>query len=216
MHDMQGHTARKSDRQVPKTGLAVISEMPGRRAQDTALMQRIIDDADKHALETLALHYAPRLKSFLMHRGEQSQTAEDIVQDVMIAVWTKAAQFDASKGSFSSWAYRMTRNKWIDHKRKHDRLQPTSPEIIQVMTDGVVASADIDFDKVEAAGAVRTHMAALPNEQKQMLHLAFFEGLSHRQISARTGLPLGTVKGRIRASLKKMRPGLENFQGLDR
>lgn len=194
---------------------ASVTEMPGRAIQDAKLMNRIVVASDKSALQDIALHYGPRLKSFLMYRGEQEQTAEDIVQDVVILVWTKASQFDAQKGSFSSWVYRITRNKWIDHKRKHNRLQPTAPDIMATMSDDYVDAADINFDRIEASQAVRKHMALLPNEQKQILHMSFFQGLSHNQIAKRTGIPLGTVKGRIRASLKKMRPGLKDFRGID-
>jgi len=195
--------------------LATVKEMPGRTEKDAELMRRIVANSDKAALQDIALHYAPRLKAFLTSRGEQSQTAEDIVQEAIIVVWTKAPQFNQSKGTFSAWVYRITRNKWLDYKRKNDRMQPTSPDILSVMVDDFVESTDVDFDRVEASIAVRKHLATLPTQQKQILYLSFFEGLSHSQIAQRTGLPLGTVKGRIRAALKKMRHGLENFQGVD-
>ena len=199
---------------TPKTKPASVTQMPGRTELDAALMRRMVVHMDKTALQEIALHYGPRLKAFLMSRGEQSGTAEDIVQDVIIQVWTKAAQFDADKGSFSAWVYRMTRNKWIDHKRRHTRLQPTEPDILSSMIEDEVPSADIDYDRAEMSAAVRQHLAVLPMQQKQILYWSFFEGLSHTQIAERSGLPLGTVKGRIRASLKKMRPGLKNFKGV--
>ena len=196
-------------------GTATVTELPGRSNKDAELMHRITELSDKAALQELALHYGPRLKSFLMYRGEQEQTAEDIVQDVIILVWTKAQQFDAQRGSFSSWFYRMTRNKWIDHKRKNDRLKSTPPETMAVLADEAIDSAHLNFERGQASRAVRKILAGLPNEQKKVLHMSFFEGLSHAQIAKRTGLPLGTVKGRIRASLIKMRPDLENFRGVD-
>ena len=196
-------------------GTAEVKELPGRSEQDADLIRRIVDHSDKYALQDLALHYGPRLKSFLICRGEQQHTAEDIIQEVMITVWTKAAQFDARKGSFSSWIYRMTRNKWIDHKRKHDRLQPTAPEIMSSLSDNVVEAVDVDLERAEVSSEIRKQLAILPTKQKQILHLSFFEGLSHSQIAERTGLPLGTVKGRIRSALTKMRPGMENFRGQD-
>ncbi|MEP6343121.1 MAG: sigma-70 family RNA polymerase sigma factor [Maricaulaceae bacterium] len=197
------------------TTAASVTVMPGRADKDSELMARIVASSDRRALEEIAVHYGPRLKSFLTFRGESEQTAEDIIQDVIILVWTKATQFDAQKGSFSAWVYRMTRNKWIDHKRKHNRLQPTAPDIMATLSDDYVEAADIGFDRAESSQAVRKRMALLPNEQKKILHMSFFEGLSHNQIAERTGLPLGTVKGRIRASLKKMRPGLNDFRGID-
>lgn len=194
---------------------ASVTELPRRGGEDAALMHRIQATRDRSALDKLALHYAPRLKSWLMVRGEQAHTAEDIAQDVFITVWTKAELFDVSKGCFSTWVYRMTRNRWIDHKRKHDRLQPTAPDDLSVMTDGPVDAADAQFERTEMSEAVQRELALLPTDQKHMLHLAFFEGLSHSEIAERTGLPLGTVKSRIRAPLKKMQAGLEIFRGVD-
>jgi len=214
MYDLQENIGPTSTAMRPRRR-ASVSGMPGRNTIDAGLMARIVTSSDREALQDIALHYGPRLKSFLTYRGEQPQTAEDIVQDVFIQVWVKAAQFDAKLGSFSSWVYRMTRNKWIDHKRKQGRLQPTAPEVMAILSDETIDGADTEFAKTQASDGVRKQLALLPNEQKQILHLAFFEGLSHSQIATRTGLPLGTVKGRIRASLKKMRPGLENFRGVD-
>lgn len=194
---------------------ATVKAMPGRDGKDAALMDRVMASSDRAAFHDIATHYAPRLKSWLVYRGAQSSTAEDIVQDVMISVWSKAHQFDPLKGAFSAWVYRMTRNHWIDYKRKHDRLQPTEPDLISTMADTPIAGADAAFDQSETAQAVQAELAKLPLDQKQMLHLAFFEGLTHSQIAERTGLALGTVKGRIRAPLKKLKNRLQNFRGVD-
>lgn len=194
---------------------AIVKALPGREVKDAALMHRISGSRDRVALEEIAAHYAPRLKAWLMYRGEQSSTAEDIVQDVLISVWTKANQFNPAKGAFSSWIFRMVRNTWIDHKRKYDRMQPTAPDIVSTMADAPVAAADAGFDQSQAAQAVHIELAKLPLDQKQMLHLAFFEGLSHSQIAERTGLALGTVKSRIRVPLKNMKSKLENFRGVN-
>ncbi|GAB5458878.1 MAG: RNA polymerase sigma factor RpoE [Henriciella sp.] len=196
-----------------KKKLASVTGLPGRRAEDAELMLRIQTSADKRALAQLALHYAPRLKAWLINRGEQGMTAEDIVQDVMVTVWQKAGMFDPNKASFSTWAYRLTRNKWIDHKRKYDRLQPTEPSVLLSLDDRMVDGADADYDHVEAARAVHDALAKLPNSQKEMLQLSFFEGLSHSQIAKRTGLPLGTVKSQIRGPLKKLQSHLAQYRG---
>lgn len=193
---------------------AIVKALPGREVKDAALINRISGSRDRVALEEIAAHYAPRLKAWLMYRGEQSSTAEDIVQDVLISVWTKANQFNPTKGAFSSWIFRMVRNTWIDHKRKHDRMQSTAPDIISIMADAPVAAADVELDQSQVAMAVQAELAKLPIEQKQILHLAFFEGLSHSQIAERTGLALGTVKSRIRVPLKNMKTKLENFRGV--
>ncbi|WP_321489897.1 sigma-70 family RNA polymerase sigma factor [uncultured Hyphomonas sp.] len=191
---------------------AKVSALPGRSALDGELMSRVIGSADRDAFNTLAIHYAPRLKAWLMHRGEGDSTSEDIVQDVLTAVWQKAASYDSSKASFSTWVFRMTRNRWIDHKRKHDRLQPTAPQDMVELADEPEDSPHAGLEEAEAAQAVREALATLPPEQKQMLYLAFFEGLSHSAIAERTGIAIGTVKSRIRAPLKKLRTTLEAYR----
>jgi len=177
MQDTKIQILRQEFQPTIKTGAAKVRELPGRKDLDAALIASIVEQGDKSALQQIASHYGPRLKSFLMSRGEQSQTAEDIVQDVIIQVWLKAAKYDSARGAFSTWLYRMTRNKWIDHKRKHGRMQPMEPSIIGEMQDDFIDGADIEYDRRESADAVRRQMALLPTEQKQILQLAFFEGL---------------------------------------
>ena len=193
---------------------AKVAGLPGRGAVDAALMTRVRENRDRKALADLATHYAPRLKGWLVNRGVISETAEDLVQDTLIKVWKKADKFDPQKASFSTWVYRLTRNCWIDHKRKHDRLQPTSPDVMQVLADQVVDETERNYDQMEADKAVNEALAELPPETKSMLQMSFFEGLSHSQIATRTGLPLGTVKSRIRAPLKRLQSRLEAYRGI--
>jgi len=189
-------------------GTAKVTPLPGRADLDRDLMVRVAS-ADRAAFNSLALHYAPRLKAWLMHRGESDATSEDIVQDVLVSVWQKADRFDARKASFSTWVYRLTRNRWIDYKRKHDRINPVAPDEMARLVDVPVESSHADLEEAESAIAVHEALSTLPPEQKQMLYLAFFEGLSHSEIAARTGIAIGTVKSRIRAPLKKLRGALE-------
>ncbi len=193
---------------------ACVSVLPSRTEIDASLMARVCASRDRDALNLLALHYGPRIKAWLMNRGEQAHTAEDIVQDVLVAVWIKSELFDPARGSFSTWAYRMARNRWIDLKRKHHRTHTKDFDEISRLADSAVQSADVDYEKNQAAKAVQLELATLTPEQKHILHLAFFEGLTHSQIAVRTGLPLGTVKSRIRAPLKKMQTGLREYSEL--
>jgi RNA polymerase sigma-70 factor (ECF subfamily) len=191
--------------------VAKVSAMPGRSREDAALIARVRHERDRAALDALASHYGPRLKAWLMNRGEGAHTAEDIVQDIMVVVWLKADLFDPERGTFSTWAYRLARNKWIDHKRKNKRMQPMAPDLVLQLADGPSPAADKDYERDEMTKAVHEQLALLSPEQKQILHLAFFEGLTHSQIAERTGLALGTVKSRIRAPLKKMQVALHRF-----
>lgn len=212
MHTTLPAIQKAHDQLVPAKPVARVSALPGRAQCDVALMNRIVIHRDAPAFSELTRHYAPRLKAWLMHRGESGATAEDIVQDVMVKVWHKAELYDCSKASFSTWVYRLTRNRWIDHKRKHDRLQPTAPDIMASLADRPVSSAESDVELVERAEAIQMALATLPNEQKEMLHMSFFEGLTHREISKRTGIALGTVKSRIRVPLQRLRAQLQDFR----
>ncbi len=200
-----------ADIKPPRSGGASVTAITGRAARDAELMRQIASEQSAEAFNELVAHYAPRLKAWLMHRGQTGSTAEDIVQDSLVTVWQKANLYTASKASFSTWVYRLTFNRWIDHKRKNGRLQPTSPEVMTTLVDTPVQSAETDVDKLQMAAAVQSALARLPKAQKEMLYLSFFEGLSHGEIAQRTGVALGTVKSRIRAPLKQLREQLKTF-----
>ncbi len=188
-----------------------MTALPGRAHMDASLMRRVALARDQAAFGELAGHYAPRLKAWLIKRGEAAATSEDIVQDVLVAAWSKAGAFDAGKASFATWIYRLTRNRWIDHRRKNDRMTPTPPETVAALADEPVEGPHAGLERRLAAEVVRAELALLPPEQKRILHLAFFEGLSHSQIAERTGLALGTVKSRIRVPLKRLRESLQHL-----
>lgn len=209
----QGASMEKLER-PHNVGTASVSALPGRVARDTELMALVAGAGDRAAFEELARHYAPRLVAWLVHRGEAGATAEDIVQEVLIAVWRKASLFDPGKASFSAWLHRITRNRWIDHRRRHGHVLPTDPELMAVLADEEVDGAEKAVVQAEAVVALREAMALLSPEHKQTLFLAFFEGLSHSEIAARTGAPLGTVKSRIRIPLKTLRAKLKEHQGV--
>ena len=192
---------------------AVVTVLPGRAAQDIAMMARVRDHQDRAAFEELVVHYAPRLKAWLMCRGEIAASAEDIVHDVLLTVWRKSNLFDPEKASFSTWIFRVTRNMWIDHTRKRKRLVPVEPTIIADMVDAPVEDASKEEMRRQDAEILHRELALLPPDQKQMVHLSFFEGLTHTQIAERTGIALGTVKSRIRAPLLALRQRIEGFDG---
>lgn len=188
-----------------------IIAMPNRSETDESLIGRVRMDRDRSALDSLAIHYGPRLKSWLIHRGEESSTAEDIVQDVLVSVWVKANKFDPTRGKFSTWVFRLTRNRWIDYKRRSKKIDVTDPDDFIHLIDTAVDGADTDYAQNEISVAIHKQLALLPVDQKQLLYLSFFEGLSHGEIAKKTGLPLGTVKSRIRSPLKKMQQNLNEF-----
>ncbi|GGX64930.1 ECF RNA polymerase sigma factor RpoE [Litorimonas cladophorae] len=180
--------------------------------RDAAWLNSIANQQDARALSELFEVYGPKLKGWLMARGVGNGTAEDIVQDVMIKVWTSAHMFDPAKASFATWVYRMTRNKWIDHQRKHGRMDIRDPELMKVIADDEVPSAEEDFMTQESSGILREHIARLTEAQQMAIRMAFIEFKTHKEISAETGLPLGTVKTRIRSAINALKSSMARQQ----
>jgi RNA polymerase sigma factor (sigma-70 family) len=171
------------------------------------LLAAIARDQDRNAFVALFRDFAPRLKSYVLGLGVDGSGADDLVQDIMLTVWRRAAQYDPVKASPSTWIFTIARNRRIDLLRRDKRpqLDPHDPLLVPAPTpapDGKLA-AD------QASTALRRAMAKLPEEQAQLLRLAFFQDLSHSQIAAKLSMPLGTVKSRLRLALGKLRPQLE-------
>lgn len=180
--------------------------------RDAAWLERIKTEKDAQALSDLFKIYRPKLKGWLMARGVGNGTAEDIVQDVMIKVWTRAVLFDPEKASFATWVYRLTRNKWIDHQRKHGRMDVRDPELMKVIADDEVPSAEEDFMVQESTALLREHIDRLTEAQQMAIRMAFLEFKTHKEISAETGLPLGTVKTRIRSAINALKANMSRQQ----
>ena len=180
--------------------------------RDAAWLERIKTDKDPQALSDLFEIYRPKLKGWLMARGVGNGTAEDIVQDVMIKVWTRAVLFDPAKASFATWVYRLTRNKWIDHQRKHGRVEVRDPELMKVIADDEVPSAEQDFMTQESTKILRENIERLTEAQQMAIRMAFLEFKTHKEISAETGLPLGTVKTRIRSAINALKVSMARQQ----
>jgi len=176
--------------------------------RDAAWMKAIAEDQSQKALTDLFAIYAPKLKGWLMARGVGNGTAEDIVQDVMIKCWTRAQLFDPAKASFATWVYRMTRNRWIDHQRKHGRMDVRDPELMKAIADDEVPSAEANFMAQQSSETLREHMERLTDAQRGALRMAFMEFKTHKEISEATGLPLGTVKTRIRSAIQALQASM--------
>jgi RNA polymerase sigma factor (sigma-70 family) len=143
-----------------------------------------------------------------MRMGAEPALAEEIAQDALATLWNKAALFDPARSSVSTWLYRVARNRRIDLARRNrpgkidfddPLLQPAESEAI-----------DAQFDAQQRDDAVRSAMGLLPPEQLVLVRHAFYEGLSHSDIAEKTGLPLGTVKSRLRLAFTRLRRALES------
>jgi len=165
------------------------------------LLIRVRDDQDRTAFAGLFRHFAPRVKGFLMKSGAGAALAEECAQDVMATLWQKAHLFDPARASVATWVFTIARNKRIDALRKSRRAEPEeldwgpAPEPDQAE----VMEARQETEKLGRA------LAGLPLKQRALIEQAFFGDLSHSEIAAETGLPLGTIKSRIRLALDKLR-----------
>ena len=173
------------------------------RTRFADLLLAVAELQDRDAFAELFAYYAPRVKSDLLRLGADSALAEEIAQDVMVTVWRKAGLFDRAQASVSTWIFRIARNRRIDLFRRSKRPE-LDPEEEMILPSGVEAP-DARIEAMETEARVRAAMKDLPEEQVLLLKLAFYEGLSHSEIAARLGAPLGTVKSRIRLAFAKMK-----------
>jgi len=183
------------------------SETVDQAAEFAILVERIASHADRAAFTRLFAYYAPRVKGYLLRLGMSQAESEEVSQEVMVAVWRKAASFDRRQASVATWIFRIARNRRIDAFRReqrssldvHDPAFQPAPE----------AAPDSATETAEREAQLRAAMAELPPEQRDLVRVAFYEDLSHSQVAERTGLPLGTVKSRLRLAFAKLRLRLE-------
>ncbi len=170
-----------------------------------AIVDESVDDrADRlRQLETLyAAHH--RVALGLAYRLVDSRLdAEDIVQEAFLSVWRALATFDSNVGSIRTWLLSVVRNRAIDVLRVRRRRPESVLEVVMYLVDPEVVDSAVIADADRAY--VLDLMSALPAPQREVLHLAYFGGLSHTRIAAQLGLPVGTVKGRIRLALDHLR-----------
>ena len=158
---------------------------------------------DRDAFAKLFTHYAPRVKAYLMKLGLQNAQAEELTQEVMVTVWRKAATFDRRQASVGTWIFRIARNRRIDAFRRELRADYDQDDpALQPAPEAAPSDAVEAADREEAVAAA---MGQLPPEQMELIRRAFYEGLTHREIAEATGLPLGTVKSRLRLAFDKLR-----------
>lgn len=171
-------------------------------------MLAVRDDRDRAAFAKLFDHFAPRLKGFVMRSGLSAPQAEEIVQDVMLTIWRKAALFDPHRAQASAWIYQITRNRQIDILRKENR--PVPEELREDPGSEPDASQIVGLE--QEVEEVRRALAALKPEQREIIEKAYLGELTHQEISAEMGLPLGTIKSRIRLGMERLRHDLKDLK----
>ena len=199
--------------QTPSFGVGnyerrLVQETERKVSNETIWMLAVRDQRDKVAFSKLFDFFAPRLKGFVIKSGMPNAQAEEIVQDVMLTVWRKAAQFDPHRAQVSSWIYQITRNRQIDVIRKNNRPLPeelNEPQSLECDTSQMLA---LD----QEAQHLKQALSQLSDDQRQAVEKAYLGELTHQQISEQTGLPLGTIKSRIRLGLERLRLELKGLR----
>lgn len=166
-----------------------------------ALVIRVRDHQDRAAFATLFRHFAPRVKGFLMKSGASPQLAEEVAQDVMATLWQKAHLFDPARASVATWVFTIARNRRIDALRKARRPEP---EDLPWGPEPEPDQAEV-YEAQQESERLGEALARLPEKQRVLIQRAYFGDLSHSEIAAETGLPLGTIKSRIRLALDRLR-----------
>jgi len=174
------------------------------------LLRRVAANGDVDAFRALFRAYAPRVKSYMLRQGADSATAEELSQETLLTVWRKAALYSNEKGSATTWIFTIARNLRIDRLRKEVAWQPLPEDTAEQASPE--PAPDEELSERERGERVRSVMAELPPEQTEVVTLAFIQGLSHSEIAARLGLPLGTVKSRMRLAYQKIRDALEDLR----
>lgn len=177
-------------------------------SQLTVWLLAVRDHRDRAAFGDMFDYLAPRLKGFVIRCGAQPALAEEIVQDVMLTIWRKAGMFDPHKAQASAWIYQIARNRHIDIVRKENRPVPdelgedpgTEPDASQILA--------LEQETLQLKQAIEQ----LHPDQKEMIEKAYIGDLTHQEISTQTGLPLGTVKSRIRLGLGRLRKELKGLR----
>ena len=178
---------------------------PQSDAEEAALIQGVAG-GDERAFASLYDRYGPILFGLLLRILHSRPEAEDVLQEVFLQVWQQARSFDAARGRAFTWLVTLARSRAIDRLRALDsreRAARRSAEDAPPQGEGEEAADDAAL-REERAGVVREALAELPEEQRQVLLLAYLEGMSQSEIAAAKGQPLGTVKTRTRAGLRRL------------
>jgi RNA polymerase sigma-70 factor, ECF subfamily len=179
---------------------------------DTRLLVQIAN-RDPTALSQFYDRYSRIIYAMAFRSLRSAEESEEVVLDVFAQVWRIADRYDPAKGRADTWLFMLARSRMLDRLRKIQRRVPATGQILDI-EEIQVASESVD--PIEAATIAERReqviavMNMLPNEQRFVLELAYYEGLSHGEIALKTGIALGTIKTRIRLGLIKLRSALSN------
>jgi RNA polymerase sigma factor (sigma-70 family) len=184
----------------------------GRKALEpreiNALMAAVAERQDVDAYQLLYKHFVPKVRAYMSKIGSDRAFADETAQEAMLTVWRKARLFDPGRGQASTWIYTIARNVRIDALRRGPRptFDPKDPAFVPEDEP----AADVAFERQQDADRLRVAMASLKPDEIRTLRLSFFEDMAHPAIAATLGIPIGTVKSRIRNACLKLRAILKD------
>ncbi len=200
------HRLSPSGRRYAVVWVEKIPSTASAPAAPEGLLRLVGEQRDRHAFGALYRVFGPKVRAYAHRMGVSSASADDLVQEVMLSVWRKAESYDPSKAAAATWIYTIARNRLLDEFRR------TPPPAVQPEAVDDEPSDDpaheLRIDSERAARRVQAAIDALPIEQSEVLRIAYYEGISQRDIATRLGLPLGTVKSRTRLALDRLRDTL--------
>ena len=176
---------------------------------DATLVRRLLQQ-DVDAFEQLYDRHSRIVYSLVLRIVQQGSTAEEVVQDVFLQLWRNAGQYDTKRGPFVPWLMALARNRALDQLRlkseRQRRREDQTEELPPVMD---IPQFEKALDEKRRAQRVRELIGSLNPQQKKVIELAYFEGLSHSEIAEKLEEPLGTVKSWIRNALLRLKEGLQ-------
>jgi len=178
---------------------------------DEELMRRI-QARDERALELLIQRFTPFLRNVVGRIIANDQDVTDVVEEVFLGVWNQAENFTADKGKAIGWIVTMARRRAIDRTRRRQAYDRAEMRFRLANDTGYShfagESVERDAEQADTAQLISEIMATLPEAQQEVVKLAFYSGLSQREIAAKTGIPLGTIKTRLELGVKKLRAAI--------
>jgi RNA polymerase sigma factor (sigma-70 family) len=168
-----------------------------------------VADGDREAFQRLFEHFAPRVKGLMLKTGASNDDAEEIAQETLLAVWRKAALFDPFTTGAAAWIYTIARNLRIDAVRRAARTGTVDNEAELDYLVDPSESADDVMARDDEAVRIAKALSSLSEEQSMAIRLSFIEGRPHPEIATTLGIPLGTVKSRIRLAMNRLRALLD-------
>jgi RNA polymerase sigma factor (sigma-70 family) len=177
---------------------------------DEALLQRV-GAGDERAFRELFARYAAVAHALAFRLVRQAQVAEETVQEAFLAVWRTPERYDPARGSVRSWLMGTVHHRAVDavrreqaQRRRADQAAALVPRVADDPTDEVLSALDLPRER----RLVQEALAGLPDEQRDVIHRMYFDGMSQSQIAERIGLPLGTVKSRTLLAMRRLRTNL--------